>query len=68
MKPKQRCAVLILAILAAAIFVPSLSAQTGTVKGTCKSMDGKPFVGAVVEFTGIESRLRLGWPGAGTAT
>jgi tetratricopeptide (TPR) repeat protein len=44
-----------LAVLAAAFFVPQLSAQTGTVKGTCKSVDGKPLAGATVEFTGIES-------------
>src|SRR5882672_3060217 len=55
MKPKQRCSVLALAVLTAAFFVPPVSAQTGTVKGTCKNMDGKPFVGAVVEFTGLES-------------
>jgi tetratricopeptide (TPR) repeat protein len=55
MKPKQRCSVLILAVLATAFFVPQVSAQTGTVKGTCKNMDGKPFAGAVVEFTGLES-------------
>jgi len=52
---KQRCSVLILAILTVALFVPRVSAQTGTVKGTCKNMDGKPFAGAVVEFTGLES-------------
>jgi len=51
MKPKQRCSVLVLAVLTAAFFVPQVSAQTGTVKGTCKNMDGKPFVGAVIEFT-----------------
>lgn len=52
---KQRFAILMLAVLAAALFVPRLSAQTGTIKGTCKNMDGKPFAGAVIEFTGIES-------------
>jgi tetratricopeptide (TPR) repeat protein len=55
MKPKQRCSVLVLAVLTAAFFVPQVSAQSGTVKGTCKNMDGKPFVGAVIEFTGLES-------------
>src|SRR5882762_7400369 len=55
MKPKQRCSVLILAVLATAFFVPQLSAQTGTVKGTCKGLDGKPLAGATVEFTGLES-------------
>ena len=52
---KQRCAVVLLAVLAAAVFVPGLSAQSGTVKGTCKDMEGKPLAGAVVEFTGLES-------------
>src|SRR5882724_54711 len=55
MKLKQRCSVLILAVLATAFFVPQVSAQTGTVKGTCKGMDGKPLAGATVEFTGLES-------------
>src|SRR6266700_22718 len=53
---KHRFAALMLAGLAAALCVPQLSAQsTGTIKGTCRNMDGKPFVGATVEFTGIES-------------
>jgi tetratricopeptide (TPR) repeat protein len=53
---KQRFAVLMLAVLAAALCVPQLSAQsTGTIKGTCRNVDGKPFAGAVVEYTGIES-------------
>ena len=52
---KLRSSVLILAALAAVFFVPHLSAQTGTIKGTCKSMDGKPFAGAVVEYVGVES-------------
>jgi tetratricopeptide (TPR) repeat protein len=52
---KHCFAVLMLAVMAAALCVPQLSAQSGTIKGTCKNMDGKPFVGAVVEFTGIES-------------
>ena len=55
MKPKLRCSVLILAVLATAFFVPQVSAQTGTVKGTCKGLDGKPLAGATVEFTGLES-------------
>jgi tetratricopeptide (TPR) repeat protein len=57
MKPKQRCAVLLLAVLASAFCLPQqLFAQgTTTVKGTCKDLDGKPYAGAVVEFTGIET-------------
>jgi tetratricopeptide (TPR) repeat protein len=55
MNSKQRCFVLILALLTAALFVPQALAQNGTIKGTCKNMEGKPFVGATVEYTGIES-------------
>ena len=53
---KQRCAVLLLAVLAAALCAPQVLAQgTTTVKGTCKDMEGKPYVDAVVEFTGTET-------------
>ena len=52
---KQRYAVLMLAVLSAALFAPRALAQGGTVKGTCKDIEGKPYVGAVVEFTGTES-------------
>ena len=53
---KQRCAVLLLAVLVVAFCVPQALAQgTSTVKGTCKDMEGKPYVDAVVEFTGTET-------------
>jgi len=53
---KPRISLLILAVLVAALFVPPVFAQgTGTVKGTCKDMEGKPFVDAVVEFVGKDT-------------
>jgi tetratricopeptide (TPR) repeat protein len=33
----------------------ALAQTTGTVKGVCKDADGKPIVGAEVEWTGVES-------------
>jgi tetratricopeptide (TPR) repeat protein len=53
---KQRFAVLMLAVLAAALCVPQLSAQLlGGVRGNCKGTDGKPLVGATIEFTSTDT-------------
>jgi tetratricopeptide (TPR) repeat protein len=46
----------LLLVLAAGLSAPVAFAQTtGTVKGTCKDSEGKPIVGAEVEWTGTES-------------
>jgi tetratricopeptide (TPR) repeat protein len=46
----------LLLVLAAGLSAPLAFAQTtGTVKGTCKDSEGKPIVGAEVEWTGTES-------------
>jgi len=48
---KHRVVTLIFAALLAATCMPIVLAQsTGSVKGTCKDVDGKPITGAVVEF------------------
>lgn len=53
---KQRFVVLILAVLAIGLCVPQAFAQgTTTIKGTCKDMDGKPYVDAVVEFNSVDT-------------
>ena len=46
----------LLLVLAAGLSASLAYAQTtGTVKGVCKDADGKPIVGAEVEWTGTES-------------
>jgi tetratricopeptide (TPR) repeat protein len=46
----------LLFVVAMGMCVPLVVAQTtGTVKGVCKDSDGKPIVGADVEWTGVES-------------
>jgi hypothetical protein len=46
----------LLLVFVLGLFAPLGSAQTtGTVKGVCKDSDGKPIVGAEVEWTGVES-------------
>jgi len=52
---KPRFAVLILISLLAVLFVPSVFAQTGTVKGVCKDLEGKPITGAQVEWVNMEN-------------
>jgi len=48
---KKRFAILLTAVLAAAFCVPVAFAQaSGTVKGTCKDMNGAPVVDAVIVF------------------
>ena len=41
-----------LALILGAILIPVASAQTGMVKGFAKDQQGKPMVGAMVEFAG----------------
>jgi Carboxypeptidase regulatory-like domain len=46
----------LLLVLALELAAPRAFAQiTGTVKGTCTDADGKPIVGAQVEWTGLET-------------
>jgi tetratricopeptide (TPR) repeat protein len=53
---KQRFAVLVLVALAAALCsTPAFTQSTGTVKGVCKDLEGKPINGAVVQFTSQET-------------
>lgn len=57
---KHRYAVLMLALLAAALCVPQGFAQgTYSVKGTCKDLEGKPYAGATVEFTGTDNGRKV---------
>ena len=53
---KQKFAVLVLLALAAAFgTVPAFTQSTGTVKGACKDVQGKPITGAVVQFASQET-------------
>jgi tetratricopeptide (TPR) repeat protein len=53
---KQRLVVLILVVLMAALCAPAVFADaTGTVKGVCKDVDGKPIAGAQVEWANTET-------------
>lgn len=53
---KQRFAVLVLVALAAALCAtPAFTQSTGTIKGVCKDLEGKPITGAVVQLTSQET-------------
>lgn len=53
---KQRCIyILVVAVLAGLCATPVFAQATGTVKGVCKDTEGKPLVGAIVEWTGTET-------------
>ena len=53
---KQCSAVLILLALVAGLCVSPVFAQaTGTVKGVCRDMEGKPIVGATVAWFNTEN-------------
>jgi hypothetical protein len=53
---KQKLAVLVLVALAAALCAtPAFTQSTGTVKGVCKDIEGKPITGAVVQLTSQET-------------
>ena len=45
----------LLAVMAALCASPALGQQSGTVKGVCKDIDGKPIVGAQVEWVSNET-------------
>jgi len=53
---KHRVVMITLAALIAGLCIPvALAQSTGSVKGACKDMDGKPIAGAVVEFLSQEN-------------
>jgi tetratricopeptide (TPR) repeat protein len=53
---KQRLLMLMLVVAVAALCVPPVFAQaTGTVKGVCKDMEGKPIVGANLEWVNTDN-------------
>ena len=53
---KQRLLMVIVAVAVVALCVPPVFAQaTGTVKGVCKDMDGKPIVGANLEWANTDN-------------
>ena len=53
---KQRLLMLMLVVTVAALCVPPVFAQaTGTVKGVCKDMEGKPIVGANLEWANTDN-------------
>ncbi|MGH9550112.1 MAG: tetratricopeptide repeat protein, partial [Terriglobales bacterium] len=53
---KQRLLMLMLVVMVAALCVPPVFAQaTGTVKGVCKDMEGKPIVGANLEWANTDN-------------
>lgn len=53
---KKQSAIILLTVLALALSVPQLFAQaSGSVKGVCRDADGKPIVGAVVEYTNLDN-------------
>src|SRR4029077_1182856 len=55
-KMKQRLLIVMLVIAVAALCVSPVFAQaTGTIKGTCKNMDGTPIVGANVEWSNTDN-------------
>src|SRR5438128_504758 len=57
---KQRFAVVMLVALMTGLYVPPVSAQaTGTVKGVCKDIEGKPIAGAVVEYYNQETGRKV---------
>ena len=53
---KQRLLMVIVAVAVVALCVPPVFAQaTGTVKGVCKEMDGKPIAGANLEWANTDN-------------
>lgn len=53
---KQRILMPLLLVLMAAVCAQMASAQaTGTVKGVCRDVDGKPIVGAAVQWTNLDN-------------
>jgi tetratricopeptide (TPR) repeat protein len=55
-KMKKHLAIIVFVALALGLCAPALVAQaSGTVKGTCRDADGKPIVGAIVEYTNLDN-------------
>jgi tetratricopeptide (TPR) repeat protein len=52
---KQKFAVVVLVIFTAALGTPAFTQSTGTVKGVCKDVEGKPMTGAVVQYASQET-------------
>jgi len=53
---KKRFAILLFALLALALCVPPVVAQnSGTVKGVCKDLEGKPIAGGVVVYENVDN-------------
>jgi len=52
MKPRL---LIVLVVLMAGLCVPAVFAQTGTVKGVCKDVEGKPIVGAQVVWLNTDN-------------
>ena len=52
---KKKFAVVALLALAAALCTPAFTQSTGTVKGVCKDIEGKPMTGAVVQYASQET-------------
>jgi tetratricopeptide (TPR) repeat protein len=57
---KQRFVVLMLVFMVVGLYLPPAFAQaTGSVKGICKDLEGKPIVGAIVEYYSQETGRKL---------
>lgn len=53
---QKHSAILLFVLLALALSAPPVFAQaSGTVKGVCKDIDGKPIAGAVVEYSNLDN-------------
>jgi tetratricopeptide (TPR) repeat protein len=52
---KKMVGVVSLFVLALLCVVPAVAQSTGSVKGTCRDMEGKPIAGATVEFMSVDS-------------
>lgn len=53
---KKQSAIILFTILALALSVPQVFAQaSGSVKGTCRDAEGKPIVGAIVEYANLDN-------------
>jgi tetratricopeptide (TPR) repeat protein len=52
---KQHLVRMALILLVAGLCVPAAFAQTGSVKGACKDLDGKPIAGAAVLYTSLDN-------------
>jgi tetratricopeptide (TPR) repeat protein len=53
---KRQFILVVLAAMVAALSLPSVFAQaTGTVKGVCTDLEGKPIAGATVEYRSVET-------------